>query len=276
MARTRLRGIGIGGLRIAVEAPAAWDWVWPDPQAAFRCVPTDPDVYVSVRVGTPDVALRDPTVYAFARGTFEVGRCGGEWGVVVRDDRGVRSARFDSRLRLVEVVASCEAALADPGHHPLAHPLDELLVLHRVTRDGGLLVRGRLRVRDGHGTLVLGGDTDRVVLRAESGRVRAWCTPWGRAAAPVGAALGVVHAPRAGGAAGTRRLDEGAAAATLLSEVVAPIHCHELAIRAAAAVEAVAARVPVVRIALPEAEPVVAFAWNRREAGLGFALPPGL
>lgn len=281
MARTKLRGIGIGGLRIAVESPAAWEWDWPDPHARFRCPTSDPDVYVGVRVGRASLPLRQSTVYALPRGTLEVGRCGAEWGALIRDDCGVRAARFDARIRSVEVMVTPSAATSLEAHHPLAHPLDELLVLHRAARDGGALVRGRLVVRADGATLVLGADEGRVLLRPRGEEVRAWATPWGRDAAPLSAPplsarLGAVQAPLAGAAPGARPLDDAAASAALLAEVVAPIHCYELAARAATAVEQVAQRVPVVRIGLPAADPVVSFDWHRREAGLGFAPPPGV
>jgi hypothetical protein len=218
-------------------------------------------------------------VYGLANGTLEIGRCGGgspgaeSWGARVRDERGVLTARFDTRFRVVELIASPASSNALAGHHPLAHPLDELLVLHRLARDGGFLARGRLETCDGRQTLVLGGDDSRVAVRTGRAGVRAFSTPWGRTPAPRSGRLDAVHAPRRGGPPGALRLDPACAPAALLPDVVAPIHCHELAVRAASAVEQVAAQVPVFALDLPEADPIVPFAWGRREAAFGFTAP---
>ena len=62
MARTRLRGISIGGIQIGIEVPEIFDWEWPEsPVAEFQCLPRDPEVHVGLRIGDPGAA--DLNVY---------------------------------------------------------------------------------------------------------------------------------------------------------------------------------------------------------------------
>jgi len=130
---------------IAVEVPSNWDWDWTDaPYAASAVLPREPDVEIGVHVGPPERPPRDAMRYVSRGVRFEVGWSGGDFLFVVRGERGIeRSARFDADFRHGEIRVAAEAAEAIA--HPLAHPLDELILLHRLVREGCLVVEARLR-----------------------------------------------------------------------------------------------------------------------------------
>jgi hypothetical protein len=302
--RTRLRGVELGGVRLAIEVPHAFSWRWPVTwMPELACSPHDPDVYVGVRVGVVSVPRFDAIVYSCEGGSFEIGRVGRDWVVVVHGrERFERVARFDSGFREGEVVISPRAlSLGAQGlEHPLQHPLDDLIVMHRVARDGGLVVRGSALLRRGLALVFLGTGAppvdlpsgwsgakstsrllarDRVVLQVDQDGIRAHGTPWRGSAGdhtPTSAcleALYVVRSSRNGVAA--QRLDLERALRELLSQSFAPVHDPESVERQLRAARSIVERVPLLVMERPKRreEEAIAFAWGHRQAALGLAPP---
>jgi hypothetical protein len=171
MARTRLQGMDMAGVKLAIEVPAELapghalaegsnaGMRWP------RCSPVDATLHVGVRVAHVESPLRDAYWYRGERATFEVGRLGGngrragDWVIAVYGSRGCeRVARFDDALRDVDLVID-PVALSVPTH-PLEDPIDEILLLHQLAASGGAMVQGRLVRGPGDGATLTVGDSD--------------------------------------------------------------------------------------------------------------------
>ena len=200
MARTRLRGLEIGGIQIGIEVPDTWVWEWPEGGLTdFACLPREPEVHVGIRVG--DVARGDLGGERYALGvwTFEVGRRGEDWILgLSRAGHRERLACFDAQFRTGEIVVSRESA--HRTGYPLQGPLDEWIVLHRTVSRGGLCLtanavstRGRADLRLGvvasggaarwitPGSTLFGANS--LLLREVEGTLRVFRTPWGQAMA---------------------------------------------------------------------------------------------
>jgi hypothetical protein len=263
-------------------------------------------------VGTADVSLEDPFVYACDGRTFEVGRAGRDWVIAVHGrDRYERVARFDERFEEGEVVVS--PALAAQRRYPLEHPLDELVLVHRLAREGGLILLGSVVIREGRALAFVGQDSatrepeaesglppgsparehlasgrgwrrlgdpllapNHLVLRIADLGVRVYGTPWqarSGLASPASARLDAVHVIRPAKAVYAERLHGAAACSELLAHVIAPVHDPESPDRLLRVVEQVARRVSVTRLGMPEENRVVPFTWGQRHAALAFAPP---
>ncbi|MBW2274813.1 MAG: hypothetical protein JRG96_16215 [Deltaproteobacteria bacterium] len=303
MSRTRLRGIELAGIRLAIEAPPSLPWTLPDASiGALACSPWEPDLYVGVRVGRPHVPPCETVVYTSRGVTFEVGRVDEEWVIAVYGPGGCeRVACFDSDLRQGEVVISPEAARS--CRYPLQHPLDELVVLHRLALEGGLLLRGRTLLQNGRALLLLGGATQMpgdspaassgslqdaavvneqyVALRIREdacGGREVWLhtLPWSVETAgseSICAPLEAIHVTEAGETLSAEHLVGDRAICEILEHAFAPVHDSEYAERLLCSVESVASSVPVLRIRNPAPRHVLPMAWGRREAALGYAPP---
>jgi hypothetical protein len=104
--RTKLRGITVAGLRIAIEAPPALPWHWPEGALTrFATSAADPDLQVGVRIGEVKAPPQDALCYDSGGGVLEVARDGREFVFALRI-RGVlqRVARFGAQFRWGVVV----------------------------------------------------------------------------------------------------------------------------------------------------------------------------
>jgi hypothetical protein len=287
MPRTKLRGLTVAGLRLAIEAPPNLPWDWPEgPLRRFASSAEGADVCVGVRVARPE----PPGALKFdsSAGSFEIARDGSDWIVALRR-RGAlqRLARFDRDFRIGEVIVDPDSFCARSGHYPLSNPLDELIFLHRLAREGGLLLRASAVVRDGRARLFSGpsgaGKTtisrwmleagpcsvlsdDRVVIRLEpDGGFRVHGTPWhGDAplASPAAARLDGIHAIHHAPVLRDRPLAAAEAAATVLGNAFIPAHDAVGAARVFELAERLVARVGVSRLGFPKDRAVVSYAWG--------------
>jgi hypothetical protein len=289
---------------MVVEVPSALDWRERDGETAGNpCAPTEPDLYVGVRVGRPDAPSADGTVYTSGRHTFEIGRCGSDWVIAVHGrDSHERVARFDADFREGEVVVSPDhaAQLLTAGGSPLAHPLDELLVVHRMLRRGGIVLRSSLIARDGR-ALAFVGHRCSITEAPVEGSARGWrridpmravgdrvairfgdrgpvvhTLPWSVSGAPVPSLRGeldAIHWLERSEAVFTETLGDDDAAQTILANAFAPVHDPDGVARSGALAERIARCVPVVRLGMPAEERVVPFTWGQSEAALAFAPP---
>lgn len=305
MGRSKLRGLEVAGVRVAVEVPSPFDWRWPRSMERFAVPPCDPEVHIGVRVGSCEFRLDDPVVYECGQGSLEVARDGRDWLVVSDRGDGLRRlARFDASFSQGEVVVSPRAA-AD-GIHPLCHPIDEVLLLHRIAHAGGLVLHGSAVVRDRRALAFVGSGrlpgeagprsanetldgahvlaAGRVVLRPGSLGVRAHATPWSGdpgvgesgetgASQVMSAGLEAVHVLGASEEVAIEPLDAHAAVAELLAYVVAPVHAPGIADRLMENATRITHSVRVLRVETPDDRRVQPFAWGQRHASLAFAPP---
>ena len=304
MARTRLRGIDLAGSRIAIEVPPHLDWIWPhENYAAFTGSPEGAAVHVGVRVGNAPSTPQRGFLYESTSHRFEVGERGDDWVIAIHSRQGLeRVAVFDADFKQGEVTVLPEAA--ERRIAPLAHPLDELLALHRVVRGGGLVVRGSAVLRDDRALVFLGSGQpatptnaacehpreasgwrrvgpealrgDRVVLVPEVDGVSVVGTPWHRheeLARPFRARLDALHVIQPSRAVFADRLDADASVTELLEHAFAPVHDDRCADRLFDAAAAITRHAPVLRLGLPEENRVVPFTWGRSEAALAFSPP---
>jgi len=299
MARTRLKGVRLAGFQVAIEVPPQLSWQWPTATlASLACSPTSPDLYIGVRVGEIAVPTWDPIAYSFDGGGFEIGRIGSDWGALVtgRGGRKERFARVDSGFREAEICVSPE--LAAQSVYPLAEPLDDLLLLHRIVRAGGLVVEGSAILSEGGALAFLGADCaphdrigararpadrahasisgGRIVLRPGPDGIRLYSAPWTRGTdrmAVESARLEAIHVVTRSRSVFAERLRVESACAELLHHVYAPVHDPESALPLMEIARSVVARVPLLKLGLPEERRVIPFGWGQREAALAFAPP---
>ncbi len=280
----------MAGLRLAIEVPGSLPWEWPEgPLRRFASPPADADMEIGVRVGS--LAAEAPDAgrvrYDSGGGIFDVALDGRELVVALRI-RGVlqRVARLDAELRRGEVVVAPDSLYARECYYPLAYPLDEVLFLHRIVRDGGILVHACGVVRQGTGLLFTGpsgaGKTtlarlmqggarasvlsdDRIALRDEDGGVRMHGTPWHGDAplsSPRSATLSAIHVIRHAAAVLAEPLAGATAAAALLGNSFLPAHDPAGAEAALALAERIVERAPVIRLGFPKDERVVRYAFG--------------
>jgi hypothetical protein len=289
---------------MAVESPPSFSWSWPDPGlASLSCATDDPDVYIGVSVGTARIPDWEPVTYSFDAGTFEIGRSDDEWIIAVhgRSQRFERVARFDSRFCEGEVIIAPGAT--ESCSHPLAGPLLDIIVLHRIIDLGGLVVAGTAVLRDGRALAFIGPDNAfrgapwalaersthegagclrtpgrQFALRLQDDVVRVHSLPGLTGQCQVGpsARLEAIHVVSPNGSVFAQAMSQEHATAELLQRVYAPVHdpdCASLLMEAAARITAV---VPALKLGLPQENRVVPFAWGKRQAALAFAPPaPG-
>jgi hypothetical protein len=298
MGRTRVRGVEIAGVRVAVEVPSGFDWALPGAGLGLpTCRATDAEVQVGVTVGSVNFPTCESITYSSGDRTFEVGQVGGYWWVAVHGwERFERVARFNQDFSEGEVFVT--RSIAASRHFPLAHPLDELVMLHRVTCSGGLVLRGLAAVRDAGALLVLGskpsmncmprdrrwrrltaslGGRDRVVVGFQDGRARVIGTVIsdvvGEGPVTYSKPLDTIHVVQSAELAGADRLDRDTAACELLSHTLAPVHDPECAERLLLSAARVVEQVAVLRLNLPAEAEVVPFSWGQRHAALAFTAP---
>jgi hypothetical protein len=280
----------VAGLRLAVEAPSELPWRWPaGPLRRFTGDAGDADLRVSVRVGAVEAPPSESIRYDSDGGIFDVA-LGPDEIVFALRIRGVlqRVARFDAELRRGEVVVAPDSLYARECHYPLAYPLDELIFLHRIVREGGLLVHACGVAREGAGLVFTGpsgaGKTtiarlmrrhararvlsdDRVVLRDAAGGVDVHGTPW-HGDAPLSEAraerLAAVHAIHQTRVLLAEPLAGAAAATALLGNAFVPSHDPVGAACALDFAARLVERVPVIRLGFPKDERVVRYAFGAR------------
>lgn len=288
MGRTLLRGICVAGIRIVIESPPALPWDLPEgPLTRFRVPAHDPDAVIGVRVGIPEAPAQQSVHYDSEGGIFDVAREGDDWVFALRV-RGElqRVARFDAAFRTGEVVVHPESFYAREAHYPLAYPLDELLVFHRLALQGNLLIHACGVVRDGRALLFTGpsgaGKTtiarrmlevggcsvlsdDRIAIRADADGFRVHGTPWhgdaplSRADSARLAGIYAIHQTRT---LAPLALSGVEAATAVLGNAFVPIHDRVAAARILELAEQLVNQVPITRLGCPNDASVVDYVWG--------------
>jgi hypothetical protein len=288
MERTKLRGITVAGLRLAIEAPPALPWHWPEGVLTrFATSTENADLHVGVRVGEAKAPPQRALRYDSEGGIFDVAREGREFVIALRI-RGAlqRVARFDEGFRWGEVVVLPDSLYARACYYPLAYPLDELIFLHKIVREGGLMLHSCGILRDGDALLFAGpsgsGKTtisrlmrkragasvlsdDRVVLRPDGSEIRIFGTPWhgdGELSSTDSARLRGIHVIRHAGEILAEPLCGASAACAVLENAFLPAHDPIGADTAVDFVANLVKRVPVIRLGFPNDDRVVRYAWG--------------
>lgn len=297
MGRTKLRGIEMAGIRIAIEVPSTLPWKLDPGLAAFESSPMDPDVHIGVRVAETRLPVGETFFYESGGFQFEIGREACDWVVAVYGPGGSceRTARFDASFSQGEVTVSPECAAR--AHCPLSSPLDEILLLHRAVADGCLVLRGSLSIRNGRATVflsqregemdapgapALAGVAQHLILRpdpgADSERDRIWvhATPWSasKGADPYSRALlESIQVVETGGKQPVEKLSSSRSIGAILQHAFAPVHNPSAAEQLLEVVEWVSRRTRVQRLNRPEMKRVVSFTWERSPQTFGSAAP---
>jgi hypothetical protein len=303
VARTRLRGLTVAELRIAIEAPPELGWRWPKgPLERFATSGESAHVHVGVRVGRSAAPRAEALRYDSGGGIFDVAQVGGDWVIALRiQGRLQRLARFDAEFRSGEVVVDPESFYARETHYPLAYPLDEVIFLHRLAQEGGILLHacGVARGRDallfsgpsGAGKTTIAklmqgaGDVrvlsdDRIAIRSTDAGFRAYGTPWhGEAALSLSdsAPLRAIHLIHHASGVEDEPLGGALGAAAVLGNSFAPFHDFPSTERTLELAARLASRVPILRLGFPKDGRVVSFAWGggrpRPEGGATTSVP---
>lgn len=309
MGRSKVRGFEWTGVKLAVEVPGNWNWAAFEEEAPEIAVrPEEADVFVGVRVAAPERPKRDVVRYQSRGVRFEVGSFAGDWVVAVSDAGGIqRSARFDREFRNGEIRVAPDAL--ERVEHPLAHPLDELILMHRLMREGCVVVDARLQLEANGAHLFFEAQRDRaarasanalgmarpardalLVLRpigerehAEQTPLWVYSTPWratGEAAERryVRSRVAELHLLTAedDGAlpqCASRSVSPRTATNELLRHVVVPVHDPDALDRVSEVVARVARLARVTRMDRPAMNPSLLLDWDAPEAALGFAAP---
>ena len=300
MGRTRLRGIELAGVRLAVESTSEFSWDWPQAGLGrLACAASEPDIHVGVSFGEIVSPRWDPVTYSFDGGTFDVARVGEEWWVAVHAQgrRFERLARFDRDFRQgdVRLAAGMQRGL----QHPLEGPLLEWLITHAVIERGGLILAGSAMLDsgaalallstgphpvgspcegsawDGAAPILTPGPRFAVHRTADHFRVHGLPGFSGYGDSAVAGKLRAIHVLDSAQEARLEPLAADEAVEAILCRACAPIHAPELTEKILTTASVLASRVPVTRMGLPQERPVVPFAWGCPETALGFAPPPG-
>jgi hypothetical protein len=163
-----------------------------------------------------------------------------------------KEAWFDPEFKTGRVLLSRKFFDANIATYPLEYPLDELMMIHRLSRGQGVEVHAVGIVdKDGRGHLFLGHSgagksttarlwsreagvhilsDDRIVLRADGGKIRMYGTPWhGDAgiASPDSGLLDSIYFLEHGAANKICQISKNVAAAELFARSFVPRHCRE-------------------------------------------------
>ncbi len=150
-----LRGFDWAGMKLRVEVPQgidpARDWDLPDGFVAIDDDGFREDIRVSLTQQDDASAVREGTTWFHEGAVFEAGRIGSDHWLRRADDG--RIALADSSFRFVHVAVPTSTRGAG---FPLAHPLDDLILIHRALEQGAFALRATAAVRDGEALVVLG------------------------------------------------------------------------------------------------------------------------
>jgi hypothetical protein len=163
-----------------------------------------------------------------------------------------KEAWFDPEFKNGRVLLSRKFFNETAATYPLEYPLDELMMIHRLSRGQGVEVHAVGIVdRDGRGHLLMGHSgagksttarlwsresgvhilsDDRIVLRKDEGQIRMYGTPWhGDAgiASPDSAILTSIYILQHGIANKISQIPKSVAAAELFARSFVPRHCRE-------------------------------------------------
>jgi hypothetical protein len=189
-------------------------------------------------------------------------------------DRPLLSARFDPEVTRVRVACSPELMVDGRLFNPLRYPLDQLLMMHRLAGEGGLIVHCALIDVGGFAVICPGvsgaGKTtltrqlpspdfrvlsdDRAVIRRSGEGYRAHGTPWpgeGGFAVNRGLPLVGIGFIRQGAPPATERISQGEAIRRLVRVASLPLFDRDASAQAFAGLADLCGRVPGFLLSVP-------------------------
>ena len=272
MARARVRTVEIGGLRAAIELPDALAALLPHWDLSGGPLgSSEPDLHLAVRVGEKPDRVLPGFLYQSGARWVEVAEVEHGWDVSIHTEEGFqRWATFDRSFHCGEVVVS--PAAVSRGVALLSEPLGELIVLQRLVRGGGLMVRGDLIQSGQTAILTLGSghgaqpehrygepsqERGTILVVPRGGHFEA--IRW-QGAGPEGAAFGprlpleAIHSTQSASRVRLSRLDADGAIEVLLSHAVMPFHDSLFPSLVFDAAADITRSVPFVQLSLPCAD----------------------
>jgi len=289
MRRAVLRGFDWAGMKLSVEVPEGIDperdWVLPDGLVPLPDTDFEADLQIGFD-GRSDSPLAGEGDTWFHEGdVFESGRLGSShW---LRRPEDGRVALADASFRFVNVCVPSEAC--DAGF-PLAHPLDDLILIHRALQQGAFALRATAVIEEGKALVVMGDAQYEQAARSAAcwkGWLLLRSTRTGIRVAPLPSTLRSGRVGQNGRTAElsglhvidpmscegdvVRVLDADSAAAELLRYAFSPIASDE-GERLVETATALASRVPVVQLMSAGCD---RFAWQSESSMLRAVLPAG-
>lgn len=245
----------VGGIRFGLDAPCGVQLALDSELRAFACATESCDVNLQISWADSLEAPRSTPLF----------HSGGLWSLFA-ESIGYRfsflspllgrtpykEAWFDTEFRTGRVFLSRRYFDTDQPVYPLEYPLDEVLMIHRLSRGEGVEVHAvGIASEDGRGHLFLGHSgagksttarlwnsrpgvkilsDDRIILRELEGRIWMYGTPWhGDAgiASPDRAPLSDIHLLEHGQSNESVSLPSGRAAAELFARSFVTHHSEE-------------------------------------------------
>jgi hypothetical protein len=298
--RSGVSGFQVGEVAVRVECNAEIDLNLAPPLAHFRADADNPSV--DLQIGW----ISDLT--AQSRG--EIFDSGSIWKLYWRDSHfcfdfsaplfgphPYKRMLIDDQFRRAQLFLNRESFTSFAGEiAPLDYPLDELLIMHRLTQERGIELHAcGIVMPDGTGNLFVGHSgagkstttrlwtarhdvlvlsDDRIIVRANSSdsetcrAMRMYGTPWhGDAmyASPESAPLARIFMLEHGHGNTLKQLSSSEAVAELFARSFVPFHRHEYVESALAFLEEVAAAVPCYRYAFEPNDAAVETIINFRD-----------
>jgi hypothetical protein len=267
----------IGGVSVQVSSERSEDVAFGPSLAPFRAHSGRADV--EIRVEWTESLRRNPSAQLFDSGSvwrlLETGdNFEFEFSSPSLGEEPYKRFLIDKTFRSATLLMNGEAFAARPAD-PLDYPLDELLIMHRLTQERAIELHGSGIVRaDGLGNLFVGHSgagkstttrlwaereeievlsDDRIIVRKDApstGRMRMYGTPWhGEAmyASPASAPLARILILQHGHGNVLTRLSASEAVAELFARSFVPFHRHEYVDSALDFLEELVDAVPVYR-----------------------------
>ncbi len=269
----------IGGVSVQVASERSADVAFGPSLAPFRADSMRADV--EIRVEWAESLRRNPSARLFDSGSvwrlYEGGDCFEfEFSSSSLGEDPYKRFLIDKSFQSAVLQMNGKAFTARPAD-PMDYPLDELLIMHRLTQERAIELHGSGIVRaDGTGNLFVGHSgagkstttrlwaereevevlsDDRIIVRSDStgnGVMRMYGTPWhGEAmyASPASAPLARILILQHGHGNVLTRLSSSEAVAELFARSFVPFHRHEYVDSALDFLEELVETVPVYRYA---------------------------
>ena len=267
----------IGGVSVQIVGEREADVAFPPSLAPFRTKAHTSDIDIRVKWLSELPESRERKLFD-SGSVWRLYECETglqfDFHVPSMGDRPYKRFLIDQEFRSA-TLQMCEGFFADRVADPMDYPLDELLIMHRLTREKAIELHGSGIVRaDGIGNLFIGHSgagkstttrlwteredvhvlsDDRIIVRRDSSAfrgLRMYGTPWhGEAmfASPADAPLARILILQHGRGNVLNRLSPSQAVAELFARSFVPFHRHEYVDSALEFLQEVVAAIPVYR-----------------------------